>query len=826
MNFISKFIFFLLLLTLSCKKNLPENLLIEYHDDCSVNIKYSGKTIIKNAFAEVLLDESGIQNAITASGKCSIEKNSQDPDLKANLGDAEGTEIVWQNENIRIRWGWASYKNLRQVTARLKLENTGITPLKVLRLTPLIAESANGGGLILGKSPKEHRVIENGSDIVFDFVTRLRTGDVARNPLADIMRIPVRGNSISNWNTAVLDLESNKGFIAGYLTFEKCIPTIGLRPENDFFSIYAENILLFNGKTIQPGASILSEFLYIDVPDSSLQQGLEDYADAIRQHLGIRTWRGRGKRVPDGWNSWTGSSSTGGYGTDINQDIISQNLDVMKREFKNFGMQYFQMDDGYQINQGDWDVNLSRFPAGLEGYVQSTKSSGLKPGIWIAPFAIDTWSNIANQHPDWIAEPIDDPMAKILLGDATTLDLSNPEVITHLEVIIRKYADLGMEWLKTDFAYLALGGAPKGNQNLTAVEAYREAYKAIRRGLGEEPFLLGVALPLTHAGIADGIRITLDNAPRWDEKDPENLLMSPENSFKNVVRTASKRYFLHNRVFVNHNDLIFFRSHSDPKVPRLSFEESRTFCSFIALTGSIVKLGDKLVDLKEDAIQTIRKLLPVFGESARPLDLFTRQYPEIWSLHIDNGFYSENLDYHILGITNWGKNYDFGVTPPVEMPDESRTYTIKISELGLDSSKTYLAREFWTGNFPGEIRNEFTLDVSARDSALIVLREKKNIPQFLGHNRHWTQGATDMISEEYDSALRALNLRFKLDSAPQDGVPFEYIFDVYVPDGYSMKYAVIEGIETHTVNFYQNEHTLRITLTPDESGEIRISVYF
>jgi len=811
----------------SCGKEPSDRLQIELHNDCSLDIKKGdGEKIVKNGFAAALIIEAGNQQEIIPQGECNINSSADAQDAVANLGEANTTEITWEDDNVRLRWFWSSYKNRAQITSRLRIENKSPTPLRVLRLTPLLADANMGGGLFIGKHPLNHRILENGSDIAFDFVARLRTADVERNPLVDILTIPLRGNSISNWNTAIFDPESGKSLIAGYLTFEKSIPTIGVTAGTESFTtLSADNALLFSGKVIQPGEGIWSEILYLDATSATPQQGLEDYADAIKEHLNIVTWTERGKRVPNGWNSWTGSSSTGGYGTDINQTIMQDNLKVMQNQFKNFGMDYFQMDDGYQTNEGDWDVNLSRFPDGLEGYVQMTRNAGLKPGIWIAPFNIDPWSNLASQHPDWIAGPANDPIAKILLGDATTLDLSNPDVLTHLENLSKKFAGYGMEWLKTDFAYLALGGALKYDPNLTAVEAYRQAYQAIRKGLGNEAFLLGVAIPLIHAGIADGIRITLDNAPKWEEKNPENLI-SPENSFKNVVRTASKRYFLHNRVFINHNDLLFFRSHSDPSVPRLSFEESRTFCAFIALTGSIVKLGDKLVDLKPEAIQTIRKLLPVYGPSARPLDLFLRQYPEVWSLHIDNGFYNGEMNYHIIGLLNWGRNQDFSVNPPSEMPDEARTYTIPLNEPGLDASKTYLAREFWTGNFLGEIKGVLEITVNDRDSAIIALREKKNIPQFLGHNRHWTQGATDLISENFEPSERTLKLKFHIDAAPSDGIPFEYTFDIYVPDGFFISNLNITGIQYNNLQAEQDGNIIRILFIPVESGEADITVSF
>ena len=64
------------------------------------------------------------------------------------------------------------------------------------------------------------------------------------------------------------------------------------------------------------------------------------------------------------------------------------------------------------------------------------------------------------------------------------------------------------------------------------------------------------------------MRLTLDTAPQWDEGDPDNVLEAT-NSLKATVRTGSRRWFYGNRVWVNDNDLIFFRAMpADQGVPR------------------------------------------------------------------------------------------------------------------------------------------------------------------------------------------------------------------------------------------------------------------
>ena len=58
--------------------------------------------------------------------------------------------------------------------------------------------------------------------------------------------------------------------------------------------------------------------------------------------------------MPNGWNSWTGGSGTGGYGQDITEMLFLQSMEAFRTELLPFGDTYFQLDDGYQEATGDW----------------------------------------------------------------------------------------------------------------------------------------------------------------------------------------------------------------------------------------------------------------------------------------------------------------------------------------------------------------------------------------------------------------------------------------------------------------------------------------
>jgi alpha-galactosidase len=51
---------------------------------------------------------------------------------------------------------------------------------------------------------------------------------------------------------------------------------------------------------------------------------------------------------------------------------------------------------------GDWSLLNERFPDTLEHLAAEMTSRGYTPGLWLAPFAADKHSQLAQDHPDWI----------------------------------------------------------------------------------------------------------------------------------------------------------------------------------------------------------------------------------------------------------------------------------------------------------------------------------------------------------------------------------------------------------------------------------------
>jgi len=50
---------------------------------------------------------------------------------------------------------------------------------------------------------------------------------------------------------------------------------------------------------------------------------------------------------------------------------------------------------------GDWQVNLSKLPGGLDSLARKVEDIGMRFGIWIEPEMVSRHSDLFAQHPEW-----------------------------------------------------------------------------------------------------------------------------------------------------------------------------------------------------------------------------------------------------------------------------------------------------------------------------------------------------------------------------------------------------------------------------------------
>ena len=127
-------------------------------------------------------------------------------------------------------------------------------------------------------------------------------------------------------------------------------------------------------------------------------------------------------------NSWEG----------IYFDITEQKIIDMMDDIANFGGELFVMDDGwfgskYQRNDdsstlGDWVTDLKKLPGGIKALTDAARQRKIKFGIWIEPEAVNTKSELFEQHPEWALQTKGRELKLGRGGTQLVLDMTNPKV--------------------------------------------------------------------------------------------------------------------------------------------------------------------------------------------------------------------------------------------------------------------------------------------------------------------------------------------------------------------------------------------------------------
>ena len=193
---------------------------------------------------------------------------------------------------------------------------------------------------------------------------------------------------------------------------------------------------------------------------------------------------GGGKVNPTLLNSWEGAYFT----------FTTETLLRMMDDAAGMGLEMFVLDDGWFGNNyprnnddaglGDWEVNVSKLPEGIEYLASHAHSKGLKFGIWIEPEMVNPQSDLAHAHPEWVVQS---PGREIYQGrNQWVLDLSNPAVEDFVFGIFDRTMQLapGIDYIKWDCNRVVQSfGSPYlgADQDKFYVEYCQGLYNVMRR---------------------------------------------------------------------------------------------------------------------------------------------------------------------------------------------------------------------------------------------------------------------------------------------------------------------------------------------------------
>ena len=143
------------------------------------------------------------------------------------------------------------------------------------------------------------------------------------------------------------------------------------------------------------------------------------------------------------WCAW-------GYGRKFTISEILGTIDKVKE----LGIKWVTIDDGYQIAEGDWDLNRKRFPNGdadMKMMVDAIHKAGLKAQLWWAPLAADPGCKFVREHPDAIIHNKEGKPQNISWWDSWYLSPVDKDVIEETERLVTKFiGEYGFDGLKLD----------------------------------------------------------------------------------------------------------------------------------------------------------------------------------------------------------------------------------------------------------------------------------------------------------------------------------------------------------------------------------------
>lgn len=444
-----------------------------------------------------------------------------------------------------------------------------------------------------------------------------------------------------------------------------------------------------------------------------------------QRHRGLAYFRPWEYQVPEkpvvGWCSWFA------FWNRVTEEDIRRTADVLSEKLVPYGLEYLQIDDGYQQNPVGWPdtwlVSNSKFPGGMKNLAAYIGERDLIPGIWTHTGFIDEKEAKAHSHL-FVLNKEGVPDSGKWVG--YSLDGSNPKAIDRIiRPTYKGFRQMGWKYFKVDalrhLRYDGYNSNPDffGKKGVSRSEAFRNVVKAVREEIGPDNYLMTCwgAMP-DLIGLADACRIGTDGYGLGG--------LSQYNSFNQIV-------------WLNDPDHI-------EAFGKFAYRD----CMATSLTGSLYMITDKPENYKTGNIDPVIRTIPVLhtlpgqlydvdpsrtlyldqadtettGGGERIFDAGRDSFNDLFLLEISKPF--EN--WMVLGRTG------------------DRVKDIEFSRLGLDPAKKYLVFDFWHKKYVGSFYGGFipgSMDPVYK-CQLFCIRNEEMHPQLAATNRHISCGALEL----------------------------------------------------------------------------------
>ncbi|MGH9497693.1 MAG: glycoside hydrolase family 36 protein [Terriglobales bacterium] len=195
-------------------------------------------------------------------------------------------------------------------------------------------------------------------------------------------------------------------------------------------------------QTLEPGETFHTLRTFV-----SVHQG--DYFSALTEYRRLMMRQGfHMASAPDSafgpiWCAW-------GYGRSVQLKQVYDTLPTAKK----LGFAWVTLDDGWQNNYGDWQLDPRKFPHGdadMKALVDRIHQEGFHAQLWWSPLSAVPSSQLLKRHPDWALLNKDGSRRKISWWNSDYLCPADREVVEYHKALVRKIlGDWGFDGLKLD----------------------------------------------------------------------------------------------------------------------------------------------------------------------------------------------------------------------------------------------------------------------------------------------------------------------------------------------------------------------------------------
>ncbi len=199
----------------------------------------------------------------------------------------------------------------------------------------------------------------------------------------------------------------------------------------------------FDGpRTIAPGESLSTLKCFIGTYEGDCFSPLRRYSGLL-ERVGVVMPESEPEAFETAWCAW-------GYGRTFTVEQIVGTLPKVAE----LGFKWATLDDGFQIAEGDWDLNSSKFPGGdqqMKYLVDMFHEYGLKAELWWCPLAADPGTEFLKKYPQSVIITKEGEPQKVSYWNSFYLSPVDADVLREQEAWVRKFIDYyGFDGLKLD----------------------------------------------------------------------------------------------------------------------------------------------------------------------------------------------------------------------------------------------------------------------------------------------------------------------------------------------------------------------------------------